>query len=267
MDFDVSSVALLGRVNPEIPGRSPFSPIATGICIDPDGVVASCCHSVDHFFERWSPYLFSTRTSSNLVLDDVQRHERPWASFMTSTGREDPCLGIEYEARGYPVLSVYGDRNRDVAVLELGGRGKVRPIPYVPFATKGAYVGQHIQLIGHFQDAKGPTDADGQAIGFKMTRVETSVLARTARGFLIDTPVRPGMSGAGVCDMGGALLGNVIEVWSPALAKQTVGIDRAVGLVAYAEWLLPIVNILRTQAKARERDGGLPWCGLSKHSG
>src|SRR3712207_9084146 len=48
------ATVIVGRQNPEIAGRSPFSAVGTGFCIDPDGVVVTCWHTIDNFFTRYS---------------------------------------------------------------------------------------------------------------------------------------------------------------------------------------------------------------------
>lgn len=259
--MDLDAIVLVGRKNLETPGTSPFSPSGSGICVHPDGVVATCCHTLVNFFNQWSPYSIPRRPDVREVIVDAEPHERPFFFFPSESLWDQP--GKSHEARVYPMMSFQADREQDVAVVELGGEGADRPLPFVPIARNRPIVGDTVQFAGYLQGADTLFDSEGNVLGWRMTREVVKVVACHPEGFLIDFPVVRGMSGSGVCDQKGALLGIVCEHWPAKVAAQRVGIERPLGLVAYAELLIPQYQVLRASAIERKGNGELPWCGLA----
>lgn len=259
--LNLDAVALLGRANLPKPGNSPFSPIASGICIHPDGVVATCCHAIEGFLQRWSPHVIPTGPNVEEAIEDAELNERPYFFFPSSFAWQQSTEA--HEGIVYPMLSSQGDRLQDVAVVELGGSGADRPLPFVPIATQPPKIGDTVCYAGFYQGHDMLLDPEGNLLRWQVTRETVTVAACQPTGFLIDYPVRPGMSGSGVCDYNGALLGIICEHWPPALAAERVSIEKPLGLVAYAHWLIPQYQVLRSKAADRAAVGELPWCGLA----
>jgi hypothetical protein len=259
--INLDAVALVGRANPEKPRTSPFSPIGSGVCVHPDGVVATCCHTLVNFLERWNPYGISKGPNVRDVIADAERYERPFFMFPSRYAWQNSPEA--HEVGVYPMLSFQADRLQDVAVVELGGGRMDRPLPFVSIARNPPNVGDSVQYAGHFQGSETVFDPEGNVLGWSMSHETVSVVACRPEGFLIDYPVRPGMSGSGVCNSAGSLVGIICEYWPPELAAQRVGLKRPLGLAAYAQWLVPQYVVLRSEARARADSGELPWCGDS----
>jgi hypothetical protein len=230
------------------------------ICVDPDGVVATCCHTLINFFERWSPYAVPKGPDVKEVIEDAERHERPWFFFPSKFAWQPS--GRTHEGGAYPMLSFQADRLLDIAVVELGGSGVDRPLPFVRIARFPAEVGDKVRFAG-FYDSGVLKDRDGYLRGWPMCKDEASVICSTPNGFLIDYPVRRGMSGSGVFNGEGGLVGIIVEYWSPEFAAKQVGIEKSLGLCANAHLLIPQYQKLRLEAEARAADGDLPWCTLT----
>jgi hypothetical protein len=159
------------------------------------------------------------------------------------------------------MLSFQGDREQDIAVVELGGAGLDRPLPFTAIGRRSPEIGDMVRFAG-CQDTGALKDKEGYLLGWSMPQVEAKVVACVTDGFLIDYPVRKGMSGSGVFNSSGALVGLVVEHWSSALALHRVGVERPLGFCASALLLIPQYQKLRSEAETRAKSGELPWCGL-----
>ncbi len=257
--MNLNAVALVGRANLDKPGNSPFSPMGSGICIDADGVIATCCHTLIDFMRQWSPYDIPSAPDVKEVIADVERQERPFFFFPSRFPWQSKG---EHEAEVYPVISFQGNPSRDVAVVELGGGGSGRPLPFVAIDAHPPTIGEVVHFAG-VQGTETVDDPEGNILGWRMPWTTARVVAWQPQGFLVDCPIHPGMSGSGVCNERGNLVGIIIEHWPREAALMRTGLDQPLGLAAYAGWLLPEVTKLRTEAAARAAAGELPWCGLS----
>lgn len=257
--MNLEAVVLIGRANIEMSRVSPFSPVGSGICIHPDGVIATCCHTLSNFFQAWSPFEIPRGPDIHLVIEDAERQERPFCFFLAGLDWQNPTG--ESEASVYPMLSSQADSKQDVAVIELGGGAVDRQLPFVNIARSYPEAGETIQFAGFLRNSETQFDSEGNIVAWRMIHETATVLSCEPEGFLIDYPVSNGMSGSGVCNQQGALLGLIKEVWHPNHAAERVGVDRAVGLVGYARWLIPQYLKLRSEAAYRVAAGDLPWCG------
>jgi hypothetical protein len=251
------AVVVIGRKNIEQPGTSPFSPIASGICVHPDGVVATCWHVVSDFLHRWSPYEPPTGPNSKLVIDDAEPQERP-VCFFPDPARSSP--NGQLVATVYPMLTVQGDREQDIAVIELGS-GLPRSLPFVSIAGERPTPGEPVELAGFRHSDETQYDPEGNIIGWRMIHEKATILACVPEGLLVDYPVAHGMSGGGVWNSRGALVGIIKERWHPEHTQRRIGLKKAVGLAAYGDWIVPQYRRLRNQAEQRAYAGEIPWCG------
>ena len=168
---------------------------------------------------------------------------------------------MQGEIDSIPVLAASSNREHDVAVVELGGGGLRRPFPAVPITAECPAIGDVVQFAGLYQDPEPPVDRHGYPLGFRLIRGSVPVVALRPEGFLIDYPVIKGMSGSGVCNQRGSLQGIIIERWEPERSARLVGIQKVLGLVAYAEWIVEEYYELLDKVKQRIAMGGLPWGG------
>lgn len=248
-----SAVILVGRQNPEIPGRAPFSPFGTGFCINPDGVVVTCWHTVGNLFHRYSLVEFQPDASGIPV--SVQGHEVPKVVF-----------NAEIDAPGeltiIPMLGLAGNIHEDIACVELGGRGRFRPLPFMPVNHKPPVIGEVVEFVAQFTTPAAPRDVDGQLQGWAITRQQCQVLHVEPERFFIDYEAHFGMSGAPVCNARGEVLGMIVERWSSELAHLRFGLRTPVSSVIPYALIAPHAKQLRENAQSRAAEGGDPWCSL-----
>lgn len=260
--MNLDAVVLVGRRNPEKPGVSPFSPTGSGICIHPDGVVATCCHTLVNFLRAWNPHDLPRGPDTKVVIEDAEPQERPAFSFLSREAFSG--LPAECESKGLFMLSFQANPVQDIAVVELGGTSEARPLPYVAkISSKPPMIGERVEFAGHFQGSEVLYDQEGNVKGWPLVNDSATVVACLPDGFVFDYPVRPGMSGSGICNQTGTLVGIVVESWPAEHAAQRIGLKKSLGFAAYAQWLIPQYRALRSAAENRVAYGELPWCGGS----
>jgi hypothetical protein len=243
MHLNLDAVAILGRANPEGLGVSPFSPSASGICIHPAGFVATAFHTLQNFQATWSPFEIPSAPGTELMIDDAERHERPFFAFPTRAIWEGFS---EWEADVIPMRYANGNPERDVAVVKLGDPRERGVLPFVSIASEVPRVGETVSFAGLYQAAERRVDAHGYLSGVQLIQKAVEVIDVRPEGFIIDYEVRGGMSGSGVCNSRGALVGVISERWEPLRSARLLGINRAVGLVRYAQWVVEEYHILCT---------------------
>ena len=250
------ALVIVGRANPETPGRSPFSPVGTGFCVHPDGVVATCWHTVAGLLRRYSTIDVPRRGGSAVTWHKFERHEVPAFSFLQGVGQPG-------EAVVHWMLSGEGNVDEDISLVELGGGRKAGPLPAVTTAEEAPRLGEFVHFIGHHQPAGAPVDPDGQIGGFALTYQGGTVVAADDSGFCLDYAIPRGMSGAPVFrPEDGRVIGMIVETWPSELAASRIGISAEVTRAVAIGRVMSFLPTLREHANARALRGGRPWCGL-----
>ncbi len=207
------ALVLVGRNNPEIPDRSPFSPLASAFCIEPGGVIVTSWHTLDDFFRTWTVLQFDGTNQP------CERHEMPTFSFFAE-------LGPPGEIQLFPPRSLYACPDTDVAIVRLQDNHTYAPLPSLELASVAPLVGDRIELVAHYQPGTPPKDPDGLTLGWAVTFQQANVVRLQSDSFFIDYLASKGMSGAPVCDpTTKQVLGMVSEVWSRSAAQRELGVD------------------------------------------
>ncbi len=256
VEVDISAITLNTRANPEIDGAVQFSAFSTGFCIDPDGVVATCWHNLEGFLRAWSPVdIMPVKGGGRISLPSLEKHEFPRVAFMASL--EGPGV-----MTNFPILSCAGNVNTDILLLELGGRGKFRPLPHMELDHHPVQVGETVSVIGVYHPPGIRYDDFGLPADLSVAHHTATVLAADAKAIYLDIEVPKGHSGGPVIRHSTMkVVAMTVEVLPAVLAEKELHISRpltrAVRLYDTAHHLVE----LRGLATDRQRGGGAPWCG------
>jgi hypothetical protein len=251
------AIVFVGRRGLRKPGLSPFTPTATAVCVDPDGVVATCWHVLDEFQRRFSLADLKSVQKTGAVRELIEPQEMPHFS-------PNFDLGDSAQRDSLRAVSAIAGRGDDIAVIEVGGPPKYRPLPYVTIGSGSVKVGAEVEVAGHCQPHGTPVDRDGFAAGWQVHFAYSRIVAEDQTNIYLAWQCLPGMSGGPVCfGESGELIGVLTGNWPRDRARALLGIDIPVAQAYKASLLPPLIKRLRQNAAERYVAGGHSWCELN----
>src|SRR2546425_4107590 len=186
--MDTKALVIVGRRNPELPSSSSFSPFASGVCVDPSGIIVTCCHVIEDFISTWGGPFSDLDRFWNKIGEPgytLEEHEQPYVFF--------PTADLPWY---FPTVKFRIDRDEDVAVGILAGDGKHRPLPFMALLDPVGKTSQKVRFMGHHQPPNTPSDKYGLPIGWTVSDIQSTIIAEEEKYFYIPHEVPNGMSGA-----------------------------------------------------------------------
>ena len=262
--ISLESIAVIGRSNPHAPGGSPFSAFGTGVSIHPDGVALTCWHNLESFLRTWSLFDLGElyREGFTATPDEMQRHESPRAQLL----KPFPPDGA-YHA--FPMVGGLAERRRDLALMELGGRGRFRPLPHMQLGTQPPEPGSQLGFIGISHPPGTPHDSLGMPGGMAIRCDKMEVLGLDETYVYLDYVFEKGNSGGPLfhpesMEVVAVAVGTVPAAEVPVSRKAESAVVSRAALVGDVPRML---EELKEQAARRHAAGGLSWCGLVEAAG
>jgi len=257
LSLNLGPVLVLTRENPKRLHASPFSSFSTAVCIDPNGVLATAWHNIGNFWRTWTPYdVDGLRRVGRARWENPERHELLFAVPLAPVDEPD-MLTL------FPCLDICGSPKRDVAVVELGGRGKHRPLPYVRLGQP-PMLGEVVSCVGLHHPPNTPLDAVGMPAGFAVSHDSTRVIATTDTHLYLDCILKRGNSGGPVLRQGTwELVGICVDILPPDLSETEVGIRKWLSRAVRAEIVGQKYVELKRKCIERELAGGRSWCSVA----
>jgi hypothetical protein len=222
---DLAHVALIGRHNPIVKEGTPFSPLGSGVCIDPSGLVVTAYHVVQQFFRDFTPYELPGDGLQGSAAYGLEPHEHLYVA-----------MTLEFsEATGIGTLSVFRATNMeaypdlDLAILRLSGGNKCRPLPHLDLPSVPAQHEQMVTIAGFTPSDKAETDTMGLRLGWQVGKRHRMVVQAGEDALFLDSAAPKGFSGGPVYNATTReLYGITLETWPQQLANETLGIGAEV---------------------------------------